>query len=95
VYLDIQEKISMVIECNGKVSFNEIFGSVKINTKLSGMPNVIIGLNDKNIKNVSSPAMNNNTNTNSNNNSNNNNNQPFKTSSTTAMNNDTKDNSTS
>lgn len=47
VFLDVIESINMLINPNGQVLRSEILGKVKINSHLSGMPDLRLGFNDK------------------------------------------------
>jgi len=47
VFLDVIEAINMVIASNGSVVRSEIQGNVHMNCKLTGMPELKLGLNDK------------------------------------------------
>lgn len=47
VYLDVIEKISMLVNANGQVLKSEVDGTLHMNCKLSGTPELILGLNDK------------------------------------------------
>lgn len=46
-YLDVIEKVNMVISGNGQVLKSEVDGTLKMKCRLSGMPEVFLGLNDK------------------------------------------------
>lgn len=46
-YLDVVEKLSMVIGPSNNIIKSEIIGNVKANCQLSGMPDLKLGLNDK------------------------------------------------
>ena len=46
-YLDVIEKINMVITANGQVLKSEVEGTLHMKCRLSGMPELILGLNDK------------------------------------------------
>ncbi|OBA22942.1 clathrin adaptor, mu subunit [Metschnikowia bicuspidata var. bicuspidata NRRL YB-4993] len=48
-YLDVVESINMLINAKGQVLNSEILGEVKMKSKLSGMPDLRLGLNDKGI----------------------------------------------
>ncbi|CAH2351851.1 AP-1 complex subunit mu-1-I [[Candida] railenensis] len=52
-FLDVIESINMLINANGQVLNSEILGQIKIKSNLSGMPDLRLGLNDKNIFNIS------------------------------------------
>ena len=47
VFVDVIEKVNMLVAKNGAVIHNEIDGEIKLATYLSGMPELRIGLNDK------------------------------------------------
>jgi len=47
VFLDVIEKLNMLVASNGNVVKCEIQGSLKMRTFLSGMPELKLGLNDK------------------------------------------------
>ena len=46
-YLDVVEKLHFTVASNGGVTRSEIVGTIKANSKLSGMPTVELGLNEK------------------------------------------------
>ncbi len=46
-YLDVIEKINMIITANGQVLKSEVEGTLHMKCKLSGTPELILGLNDK------------------------------------------------
>lgn len=46
-YIDVIEKINMTITANGTVLNSEVDGRLFMKCKLSGMPELILGLNDK------------------------------------------------
>lgn len=46
-YLDVIEKLSMLIGPSNNIIKSEIIGAVKANCQLSGMPDLKLGLNDK------------------------------------------------
>ena len=48
-FLDIVESINMLMTQKGQVLRSEIIGDVKVNSKLSGMPDLKLGINDKGI----------------------------------------------
>lgn len=48
-FLDLVESIDMLINANGQVLNSEILGEIKMKSKLSGMPDLRLGLNDKGI----------------------------------------------
>ena len=47
VFLDVIEKLNMLIGGSGNVIKSEIIGQVKVKCMLSGMPELKLGLNDK------------------------------------------------
>eukprot|EP01105_Mastigella_eilhardi_P003769 TRINITY_DN1490_c1_g1_i1.p1 TRINITY_DN1490_c1_g1~~TRINITY_DN1490_c1_g1_i1.p1 ORF type:complete len:432 (+),score=143.55 TRINITY_DN1490_c1_g1_i1:47-1342(+) len=47
VYLDVIESVNLLVSSNGNVLRSEIVGVVKMNSILSGMPELRLGLNDK------------------------------------------------
>jgi AP-1 complex subunit mu len=47
VYLDVVESVNLLISSTGSVLRSEVVGSVKMNTKLSGMPELRLGFNDR------------------------------------------------
>jgi AP-1 complex subunit mu len=47
-FLDVVESINMLINAQGKVLRSEILGKVNVKSHLSGMPDLRLGLNDKN-----------------------------------------------
>lgn len=46
-FVDVIEKVNMLVAKNGAVIHNEIVGEINMDTHLSGMPELKIGLNDK------------------------------------------------
>ncbi|KAM9922533.1 hypothetical protein OXX59_005763 [Metschnikowia pulcherrima] len=48
-FLDVVESINMLINAKGQVLNSEILGEIKMKSKLSGMPDLRLGLNDKGI----------------------------------------------
>ena len=46
-FLDVIERLNFTVSVNGTVTRSEIVGTVKANSKLSGMPTVELGLNEK------------------------------------------------
>ncbi|XBW34544.1 hypothetical protein QEN19_000104 [Hanseniaspora menglaensis] len=46
-FLDVLEKVNMSIDSSGKVQNSEIIGQINIRSRLSGMPDVKVGLDDK------------------------------------------------
>jgi len=47
VFLDVVEKLNLLVAANGTVLHSEINGAVKMKSFLSGMPELKLGLNDK------------------------------------------------
>jgi len=47
IFLDVVEKLNILISNNGNVLRSEIIGAVKMRSALSGMPELKLGLNDK------------------------------------------------
>lgn len=47
VYLDVVESLNMLVSGNGEILSSEIIGELRMNSKLSGMPELKLGLNDK------------------------------------------------
>jgi AP-1 complex subunit mu len=47
VFLDVVEKLNLLVSANGSVLRSEIIGALKMKTLLSGMPELKLGLNDK------------------------------------------------
>ena len=47
VFLDVVEKLNLLVAGNGTVLSSEILGSIKMRSFLSGMPELKLGLNDK------------------------------------------------
>ena len=47
VFLDVVEKLNLLVAANGTVLFSEIIGAIKMRSFLSGMPELKLGLNDK------------------------------------------------
>ena len=47
VFVDVIEKVNMLVAKNGAVIHNEIVGEINLATYLTGMPDLRIGLNDK------------------------------------------------
>lgn len=47
VFLDVVEKINLLVSANGTVLVSEIDGAIKMKSYLSGMPELRLGLNDK------------------------------------------------
>ena len=47
IFLDVVEKLNILVSNNGNVLRSEIIGVVKMRSSLSGMPELKLGLNDK------------------------------------------------
>eukprot|EP00918_Siedleckia_nematoides_P068157 GHVU01148322.1.p1 GENE.GHVU01148322.1~~GHVU01148322.1.p1 ORF type:complete len:448 (-),score=107.81 GHVU01148322.1:601-1944(-) len=47
IFLDVVEKLNLLVSSNGTVLRSEILGSLKMKSFLSGMPELKLGLNDK------------------------------------------------
>ena len=47
VFLDVIEKLNLLVSSNGNVLRSEILGAVKMRCNLTGMPELKLGLNDK------------------------------------------------
>ncbi len=47
IFLDVVEKLTLLVSANGNVLRSEINGEVKMRSFLSGMPELKLGLNDK------------------------------------------------
>jgi AP-1 complex subunit mu len=47
IFLDVVEKLNLLVSSNGTVLHSEILGSLKMKSFLSGMPELKLGLNDK------------------------------------------------
>lgn len=47
IFLDVIEKLNLLVSANGNVLRSEILGAVKMKSFLSGMPELKLGLNDK------------------------------------------------
>jgi len=47
IFLDVVEKLNLLVSSNGSVLHSEILGAVKMKSFLSGMPELKLGLNDK------------------------------------------------
>ena len=47
IFLDVIEKLNILVAANGTVLRSEILGSLKMKSFLSGMPELKLGLNDK------------------------------------------------
>jgi len=47
VFLDVTESVNLLVNANGNVLHSEIVGAINMKTKLSGMPELRLGLNDR------------------------------------------------
>jgi len=47
IFLDVVEKLNLLVGANGSVLHSEVLGAVKMKSFLSGMPELKLGLNDK------------------------------------------------
>ncbi len=47
VFLDVIEKLNILISASGSVVKSEVLGTVRMKSFLSGMPELKLGLNDK------------------------------------------------
>jgi AP-1 complex subunit mu len=47
IFLDVVEKLNLLVSSNGTVLHSEIVGAIKMKSFLSGMPELKLGLNDK------------------------------------------------
>lgn len=47
IFLDVIEKLNLLVSANGTVLHSEIIGSIQMKSFLSGMPELKLGLNDK------------------------------------------------
>ena len=47
IFLDVIEKLNLLVSSNGTVLHSEIVGAIKMKSFLSGMPELKLGLNDK------------------------------------------------
>merc|ERR1719197_1103447 len=47
IFLDVVEKLNLLVSANGSVLRSEIIGALKMKSFLSGMPELKLGLNDK------------------------------------------------
>merc|ERR1719421_437905 len=47
VFLDVVEKLNLLVSSSGTVLHSEILGSIQMKSYLSGMPELKLGLNDK------------------------------------------------
>ena len=49
IFLDVIEKLNILVSASGNVLSSEILGRVRMRSFLSGMPELKLGLNDKNL----------------------------------------------
>jgi AP-1 complex subunit mu len=47
IFLDVVDRLNLLVSANGNVLNSEILGTVKMRSFLSGMPELKLGLNDK------------------------------------------------
>lgn len=47
IFLDVIEKLNLLVSSNGTVLHSEIVGAIRMKSFLSGMPELKLGLNDK------------------------------------------------
>ncbi|KAG6386552.1 hypothetical protein SASPL_151718 [Salvia splendens] len=47
VFLDVVEKVNLLVNSNGQILRSEVNGALKMQTRLSGMPECKLGLNDR------------------------------------------------
>jgi len=47
IFLDVIESVNLLVSTNGNVLSSEIIGAIKVNCRLSGMPELKLGINDK------------------------------------------------
>ena len=47
IFLDVVEKLNLLVSAQGNVLRSEILGALKMKSFLSGMPELKLGLNDK------------------------------------------------
>lgn len=47
IFLDVIEKLHLLVSSDGKILHSEIYGAIKMKSYLSGMPELKLGLNDK------------------------------------------------
>lgn len=47
IYLDVVESLNMIVSGTGEILSSEIIGQLRMNSHLSGMPDLKLGLNDK------------------------------------------------
>jgi len=47
IFLDVIEKLNILVSNNGTVLRSEILGNIRMRSSLSGMPELKLGLNDK------------------------------------------------
>lgn len=53
VFLDVMEKLNIVVSANGNVIKSEILGTLQMKCYLNGMPELKLGLNDKTLFEIS------------------------------------------
>lgn len=56
VFLDVIEQINMVITQTGQVLKSEVEGRLRMNSRLSGMPELLLGINDKKFFDINKTA---------------------------------------
>jgi len=56
-YLDVVEKVNMLVSSSGQVIKSEVEGALKMKCYLSGTPDLILGLNDKKFFDMSGRSM--------------------------------------
>ena len=49
IFLDVIERLNILVSARGNVLSSEILGRVRMRSFLSGMPELKLGLNDKNL----------------------------------------------
>lgn len=49
IFLDVIERLNILVSASGNVLSSEILGRVRMRSFLSGMPELKLGLNDKNL----------------------------------------------
>ncbi len=49
IFLDVIERLNLLVSASGNVLSSEILGRVRMRSFLSGMPELKLGLNDKNL----------------------------------------------
>ncbi|KAL0417144.1 UNVERIFIED_CONTAM: AP-1 complex subunit mu-2 [Sesamum latifolium] len=47
VFLDVVESVNILVNSNGQIIRSEVYGALKMRTRLSGMPECKLGLNDR------------------------------------------------